>query len=182
MGDFGRWVNTTRLLCPLSLSRGLSYSWVKRGAICPPSSAFLSSTFLFTEHRCTNIPACSNQEQEQDNSVPLGEKAISYNLLPLSICTYSSNLNLCLSGPLAPGLYFSRNEGFTAALVPHAITSRAARSQPLHIYSTSTRSFRLLCVWWWGDPVFPPQRTSIRQCKMVEVALPGASGQVDISR
>ena len=148
------------------------------------SSAFLSSSSLFSEHRCTNIPACSNQEQEQDNSVPLVEKAISYNLLPLSFCTCSSNLNLCLSRLLAPELYFSRNKGFTAALVPHAITLCAAYShwQPLHIYSTSTRSFRLLCVWWWGDPVFTPQSTSIRQCKMVDVALPGASGQVDISR
>ena len=49
------------------------------------------------------------------------EKAISYNQLPLYICTCSSYLNLCLSGPLAPKLYLSRNEGFTATLASHAI-------------------------------------------------------------
>ena len=46
---------------------------------------------------------------------------MSYNLLPFSICTRFSYLNLCLSRRLAPELYYSRIEGFTAALVSHVI-------------------------------------------------------------
>ena len=30
-------------------------------------------------------------------------------------------MNLCLSGPLAPELYLSRNEGFTTTLDSHAV-------------------------------------------------------------